>query len=857
MKKIMGLLLAAVLVVTALPLSSVNAEDTAATNTTVSGEYQVNGSGYQISHKAGKYVGTVELSIRAKKGYKVYYSTSSPIPVKNRILSKKSKTIKIKKNTTVCVIAVKSKARVNQAWLNLAAGSYKRYKYTITNEISFDGTNIKSTNSNGVTIKNSASVSTVDINKSGTYYLTGSGSNVRITVNKKNKSIKKVVLVLDSLSITNGELTDDNPVLYIGKNTKAVEIKLSGSSTLSGPGTFSSSPAKGIIYDASTGYVRISRQSKTDEPSLTITDGISADTVFGDKSPSAGIYAVGKILVKNGSVTVSSNGSSMYSKKSNVSVSGGELSLSSEFSSGLKAGKGSVTVTGGDIKVTKTAFDGFAAPTGTVKITAGTVTMTGIGGDGIEGKLVNITGGTTSITTAYEYGATDFYDQGMGAARHNTRSSSTAQKVTTTTEYINYNTGSHAGICAGKEGMTYSIKTGGSGVSAATGGLTISGGKVAIDTLATGTLANNLSATGYVAAEPGLYIIGAPSPGIKSYGTVSITGGVHTIAAAGNGLESDGDMIISKDSDITVTQAYNGLEAPYIVIGTKDTVNDTTQVKLYTSGDGIHGYSVSKDYVYEDSTLEKYKKTSVTSKDNSITIYSGYVNVMIDSAKSITGKGAGVLAGNNSTTSTSSASGTQSFLPNGNGINCDGNIDLMGGATVIYGPHEGKKGPFYFTGKFKISSGATVLAMGVDGGNNSKPNVEGQAFIEGTIPQASSGSSSSTTGSTTTTTTTTKATPAIKSGDAVGIMSSSNTIIGIKPPKDVNYILYSSGTLKTSSYDIFTGGELSGAINSYSYDGRYQTYTEKSSGSSSSSSGTSGSTTTGPTPRVTLRGKTK
>ena len=716
---------------------------------------------------------------------------------------------------------------------------------------------ITSNSKKGISIKNGTTSASVDIKKSGTYVITGTGTNTKITINKSNKKVKKVTLILDNLSITNTELADDSPVIYIGKNTKGVDIKLTGASTLSGPATFTTAPAKGIIYDAGTGYVRFSLYTTDDTPSLTITDGMTTETDYGSKNPSAGIYAAGKIVIKKGTYSVTSNGSGLQAKKTGVAISGGDVTIVSNLKKAIATNNGNVNISGGNITVTGTKEDGFYAPAGMVKLSAGTHSLTGIGGDGIQAKTVLVSGGNTTITTTYEYGATDFYDEGMGAARHNTRASTTEKNVTTTTEYINYNTGSHAGILAGSEGYTYSIKTGGSGSKNAGGGIFITGGKLTIDTLATGTMSNRLTNTSYVAAETGLYIIGAPAPGIKSYNVMGITGGVHSISSAGNALEAEGAMTITKDTDILIPQAYCGLEAPLITIGTKDMVNDTTQVKMYTASDGIHGYSTVKKYVFEDSSLEKYKKVSESTTTNEIEIYSGYVNVMIDNEKTITGKGAGVLEKTNPGTGTSSsASGAQSFTPDGYGIYCAGDISFLGGTTVIYGMSTGSKTPFYtLGGKIKLGSGAEVLGMGVSSGaKNALPSSAAQSYLSAKIPSANA---SATTGTNSgTTTTTAKTEPGLKSGDAVGLLNSSDkTLIGIKMPKSADYIFYSSGKVK-GTYSLCVGGDLSGAVNTYTYDGRYQTYTRKTSGTgNNNNTGTDKTDTTAADVRTTITAK--
>ncbi len=322
-------------------------------------------------------------------------------------------------------------------------------------------------------------------------------------------------------------------------------------------------------------------------------------------------------------------------------------------------------------------------------------------------------------------------------------------------------------------------------------------------------------------------------------------------------------MYISKDTDITIAQAYNGLRGPNINIGTKDMVNDTTQVKMYTGGIGIYGYSMSKTYVYEDYSFKKYKKTTVSNLNNKINIYSGYINVFIDSDKSVAGKGTGNLEGTNSKDSGSKSGGTVSFNPEGNGIYCSGDLEILGGSTVVYGSGTGKSSPISVTGRYKVGKGPTILAMGMLGGTGKNtPSTSSQPYLSGDIPASTTGSGSTSTTSSSSSGTN-KITHALKANDVIGLLNSSgNTLIGIKVPKDVTYIFYTSDKMKAMNYDLFKGGEVTGAINTYSRDGRYQTYTHKGGSSSSSSSsgtgtGTGTSTTTGPTPLTTLRGETR
>ena len=63
--------------------------------------------GYSISMGSGTYSTDIQTRIKAKKGYKVYYTTANTFSTKKVIKSGKTKTINVKKNTTLKVIAVK------------------------------------------------------------------------------------------------------------------------------------------------------------------------------------------------------------------------------------------------------------------------------------------------------------------------------------------------------------------------------------------------------------------------------------------------------------------------------------------------------------------------------------------------------------------------------------------------------------------------------------------------------------------------------------------------------------------------------------------------------------------------------
>ncbi len=88
---------------------------------------------YTVSSKAGTYDAAVKTTVKAAKGYKVFYKTSGKFKIKNCIKSGSSKSFGFSKTSTLSLIAVKSAKKINAKKLNSAAykSKIKKYKYTI------------------------------------------------------------------------------------------------------------------------------------------------------------------------------------------------------------------------------------------------------------------------------------------------------------------------------------------------------------------------------------------------------------------------------------------------------------------------------------------------------------------------------------------------------------------------------------------------------------------------------------------------------------------------------------------------------------------------------------------------------
>ncbi len=115
---------------------------------------------YTLSQKAGTYSSAFKLTIAAKKGYKVYYSTGSNLNIKKVIKSGKKKTITISKTTTLKIYAVKKSTIVTKKKLKTSAvkKKTKTYKYTISSSTTSDTTS--STTTSTTATENSSNAST-------------------------------------------------------------------------------------------------------------------------------------------------------------------------------------------------------------------------------------------------------------------------------------------------------------------------------------------------------------------------------------------------------------------------------------------------------------------------------------------------------------------------------------------------------------------------------------------------------------------------------------------------------------------------------------------------------------------------
>lgn len=663
----------------------------------------------------------------------------------------------------------------------------KAVKGTETPETDVTEINLSSLeDSTDVSVSTENETTKITVNKSGNYSLSG---NVANTIIEISDSVTDTVgITLDNTTIDNSSLTYDTPVISSSK--AAIVLTLDGTSTITGSTNYTTSPAKGIIYSDKAITVN-------GDGTLNITDSCTT-TDFGDNDPTDGIASKESLVIESGTINVSSNGDCLKGTNKGITINDGTLTLSSNLGKGVTSKKGLVTIAGGTttincaddaisakngnvqitdgtitIGTTKCGGDGIKAG-GTAKITGGTVTIDNCYGDGIQAEDVVIADGTINIKTYYEYANTNFYkSNSVSGSSYNseTENESTGLK----TETINYDTGSHKAIKAGTKAKTYSytsitdseseLTAGTTYTEEASGGLTITGGTINIDTTATGIKYNGGS-SGAMGGGDSKTIIGSPDDAIHSNNDATISGGTITIKSSDDGISAVNNLYILNSASIDVQTAYEGIEAGNIVVGT--TTDSEPIVSVYSNDDGIN--AAKKDqltYVYADENEEKYTKTSYKTSGNSLTINAGTVNVEIadDQTHSVSLSNAG------------EQNSTYTFNADGDGIDCNGSFYAYGGNITVIGGTSGGNGAIDRDENFILGSGATLFVIGSNGMLEGITQAD-QAYIQTSSASISKGSN-------------------VKISDASG-----NELYSTTAKKSAAYILYSSP--KITSGDSYT-----------------------------------------------------
>ncbi len=397
---------------------------------------------------------------------------------------------------------------------------------------------------------------------------------------------------------------------------------------------------------------------------------------------------------KDVSLTMELNGSS--------SLTGNPENKEQSDAIAMKKSENILTIQGsGSLAITGNDGDGISYKKGTVLIQSGTLSIKDIGGDGIQAENVSITGGTTTIVTAYENASTQYYTAGTSSVEGK-NTIWEQNNGETKYERINVDTGSHKGLKVGTKAKTEVYLDGTeSAVTEASGSLSISGGTLNIDTTGVGLKANFVSTTGYTAASNGVYIIGSPDDAISSNKDIFISGGVLNLSSSDDGISAAETLSITGNAKINIETSFEGMEGKNITVGTKGG-NDSPTVIINSKDDGINAASKTLTYTYDslENDDENYLKCSVRNKNNTCIFYSGSVTVKIDSANEKT-----VTLGQT----------TISYKASGDGIDCNGTLDIEGGEHFVFGQVSGDNSPIDTDDGFKLSKEATLFCAGGQG----------------------------------------------------------------------------------------------------------------------------------------------
>lgn len=474
---------------------------------------------------------------------------------------------------------------------------------------------------------------------------------------------------------------------------------------------------------------------------------------------------------------------------------------------------GYLTITGsGTLNIRNTSGDAIKYKSetnagGYVNIAGGTINITNCYGDGIQAENVNISGGNTTIQTTYANASTGYYTSGSSSTTLNTISESGSTK----TERVNVDTGSHKGIKAGTKGKICKYSDGtATTTTTASGGFTMTGGTLTIDTTAAGLKANSVSTSGYTATATGVYIIGSPDDAIHSNNTISVTGGTLNLATGDDAITAAGAVNITGTPTVNITTAYEGIEGKAITIGTSG-ASAGPDVSIIANDDGINAASKTLTYTYASADNEDYNYTKVSTSNsgNTCVIYSGNVTIKIDS----TSKKTATLVGK-----------TITYTASGDGIDCNGTLDIEGGTVNVFGQSSGDNSPLDTDNGFTLGSNATVLAAGCDamgettpesgsgvyvtygssgnmggfGGNAGNGNFGGNMRLAGFGGNATGGMNS------------TAAT--ISAGSTFSVKNGSTTIVSTTLPYAASFVLYASPSLTSGTSYTVTAGSNSSTV---------------------------------------------
>ena len=293
--------------------------------------------------------------------------------------------------------------------------------------------------------------------------------------------------------------TADAPI-YIQKASKAFVVAKNGTTN-----TFTDASSRAKTYS----YTNDAGEAKTD------TTG-------------ACIYSKDDLTIKGeGTLIVKANYNNGIHTSNDLKVKNGLITVNAK-NNGLK-GKGSVEISGGTINITTTEGDGIKSDTEDAT-------------DLASGKgSIEITGGTITVTSAFD---------GITATNAVVVANGESEKPT-----IKIITGGGHSCLSDPTTASSSTGRGGFGGGGFPGGM---GGS----SCSTTESMKGIKGDSSIAISGGIIDINSRDDGLHSGGTITLSGGTMTIATDDDGVHAEKALYVKDNANVSVTIAYEGMEAP-------------------------------------------------------------------------------------------------------------------------------------------------------------------------------------------------------------------------------------------------------------------------------------------------------
>lgn len=422
----------------------------------------------------------------------------------------------------------------------------------------------------------------------------------------------------------------------------------------------------------------------------TIIDGNGSLVITSLGKADAGIHAVHDLSLTNlGGINISKVTTGILGR--NITIAEGVvITMASMLDYAMYASKDLTISTGTSIKINKTGSDALHA-NDTITINGGITNIAMCYGDGIRGENVIVNDGNIVVYTSYDESGVDYFDSKRGEGKYNIMNvtdTSIAIKV-----YVPMD--GHNGIHAGTEGAEHAVPGGMAKVVKPSGSLEINGGTITVNTTETG-LTYDKDNTKYT-------IIGMPGDAILAENTMRVSGGKLTLSASTNAITVRKMFQLTGKPEITVLQAYRGIEAGVFATGAYGSTYGP-MIDITTFSDSIRCVNKVIRYVLPrptDEDQDVYTKTvTFNSEGTTCTLYSGTIELLsFDGTKRIY-------------LNTARGSISIDVSGHGNGIRCVGNLYVYGATTKIFTSDAMDVDPISFTGQFITGQDAILLASG-------------------------------------------------------------------------------------------------------------------------------------------------